>query len=197
LTALDPATGKVLWSVTAKPNYGAHCTSAVVVSGGLVVTPVYNEVYAFDAQTGQAKWHQTVTRMENGRAVKLSLHELTVTGGVVYTSMQFGILGWQVGTGQQVFEFSGRHIADSRPLRMAAAGGVIYFLGNAELPPEKNLRGGWIYALDIAAKQVLWKHQASKPDQYNPDGTWATQYVVPVEGGLIYENQGVLVKLTQ
>ncbi|MEP7366520.1 MAG: PQQ-binding-like beta-propeller repeat protein [Acidobacteriota bacterium] len=197
LTALDPATGKALWSTSAKSDNRPVCTSAVVASSGIVVATAEHEVFAFDAKSGAQVWKQTVARTENGRTARPALHELTLTEGVVYTSMKFGIVGWKLGTGQQVFEFAGRHVADSRSLRMAACGGVLYFLGNAELPPEKDLRGGWIYALDLATKQILWKHHASKPDQYNPDGTWSTQFVVPVNGGLVYENQGVLAKLTQ
>jgi len=197
LTALDPETGKVLWSVRQQSDDGVGCTSPAAVAGGLVVVPVNHEVFAFDARTGAPRWKQAVTRMENGRRARPALHELAVTGGVVYTSSKFGIAGWRLATGEKVFDFPGNYIADSRPFRMAAADGVLYFVGNAELPPEKGSRGGWIYALDLASKQLLWKHHACRPDQYDPDGTWPTQFVLPVDGGLIYENAGLLAKLTQ
>jgi outer membrane protein assembly factor BamB len=194
LTALDPATGKALWS--ASPN-ARDCTEASAVAGGLVLTRVANEIFAFDVKTGALRWKQTVNRVVPGGQRLNGLTELVVSGGVVYTTATNVILGWQLDSGKPVFEFPIELPDVSKNIRMAAVSGVLYFLANAESPRKDANGSGYLYALDVASKQILWKHRTGRPDQYDPHGAWPTQFVLPAGNAIYYENQSLLVKLTQ
>jgi len=184
LTAIDSATGKVIWSATPRPT---ACPEASAVAGGLVVTRYANEVFAYDAKTGAPRWKQTANRVIPGGQRLNGLTELVVSGGVVYTSATNVILGWQLDSGKPVFEFPMELPDVSKNIRMAAVSGILYFLANAEAPRKDAHGCGYLYALDLASKQILWKHRTGRPDQYDPHGANA----------IYYENQSLLVKLTQ
>lgn len=196
LTAFDAASGKVVWS--AKPTSDRRtCTTASAVAGGLVVTRSDAELYAFDAETGAARWSQAVRMTQASRQRTPQLSEPTITGGVVYTSTTTGVFGFKLDSGAPVFELAHEMSAGAVDLRMAAAGGVLYIQGNIELPRERGQGTGYLYAIDLQTKAILWRFHASKPDKYsNRDGTWATRYVLPVDDGLYFENEARIVKLT-
>lgn len=52
-----------------------------------------------------------------------------------------------------------------------------------------------VHAIDLASKQVLWGHATGRPNQYDPTGRWATRFLLPVDNGLYYENEQLIVKL--
>lgn len=195
LTAVEAASGKTLWSFAPKQGAYMSCTGAPIAAGGLVVVPAGHEIYAFDAKTGAARWQQSVSRQRDGRPVRPVIGELALSNGVLYASSRFGIHGWQLDNGRPVFEFEVPKSSDSNVSRVSIAGGVLYFMGNMELPPEKNKDNGWIYALDIASKHILWKFHACRTDKYDPDGTWGTVFVLPADGALFFENNQRLVRL--
>jgi hypothetical protein len=79
-------------------------------------------------------------------------------------------------------------------VRMAAADGVLYLHANAPTPEGK--RGpATIYAVQMAESRVLWTHHAARVDKYDPLGSWPTQFMLPVDEGLVYENSQLLVRL--
>lgn len=196
LTALDAATGGVVWS--AQPATGARpeCTTAAAISGGLVITRLDAQLFAFDAKTGAPRWKQAVRMTAESRQRTPQLSEPTITGGVVYTSTTTGVSGYKLDSGALVFELAHEMSAGSADIRMAAAGGVLYLQGNVELPRDRGRGSGYVYAIDLQTKAILWRFHASKPDNYsNRDGTWATRYLLPVDDGLYVENESRLVKL--
>lgn len=73
---------------------------------------------------------------------------------------------------------------------LMAAGGVM-FVQNVGQPANSSM----VHAIDLASKQVLWSHATGRPHQYDPTGRWPTRFLVPVDNGLYYENEQLIVKL--
>lgn len=193
LHGLDPATGKVLWSTSVAKR---DCPNAPAIADGRVLVRTYNNLFAFDATTGALAWKYEHVVTVNGRKEIRNLRAVTVSKGVVYTSTQSAILGFDLAKGTPVFDLPFELPSDSHDVRMPIAGGVLYVSGNAELPRETGMGGGWVYAIDLATKKVLWRFHASKPDGYgNKQGTWTTRYILPVDDGVIVESEQRLVKL--
>lgn len=187
LTALDAATGVTVWKRTLGTS-GNQCGTVTAVANGTVVTGLESDLLAFDAKSGAAKWTRTV----GNRKQPVALGQLVVTGGVIYTASSTELMGFDLASGRPVFQFPLPDPADLSKVRLAAAGGVM-FLHSVGLPPADS---AMLFAIDLAGKQVLWRHAAGRPDQYDPKGKWPTRYFLPVDNGLYYENQQLIVKLT-
>lgn len=193
LSVLDAATGKLVWSVVPLPG---DCPQPSVIAGGMLITRAANQLFAYDLKTGAPRWKQEVVRTEGERERRYPLRQLTVTGGVVYTSIATAILGFELATGRRVFELAHVFPPDPNDHRMAAAGGVLFVHGNLDGPVETTNGSGMLYAIDLKTKQVLWKFNANALDRKgNQTGTWSTRYLMPVDDGLYFENAQRLVRL--
>jgi outer membrane protein assembly factor BamB len=194
LTALEAATGASVWSTTLTSTDGPGCGTGTVTVNGVVVTGLGRDVLAFDARTGERKWGRMVAATVGGRREDLALTNLVVAGDVIYVASPTRIIGLAVDTGQTVFEFMLPMTAELGTMRLAAAGGVLYLHANA--PTAEGKRGAaTIYAVDLTERRVLWTHHAARVDKYDPLGSWATQFMLPIDEGLVYENSQLLVRL--
>ncbi len=194
LTALDAASGAPVWSAVLSGTDGQGCGTGTVVANGLVVTGLGRDLMAFDARTGERKWARMVAATVGGRRENLALATLAVSDGVVYAASPTRIVGSDLATGRAVFEFALPVTAELGTLQLASAGPVLYVHANAPTPEGKR-GASMIYAVDVAEQRVLWTHHAGRVDQYDPLGSWATRFMLPIDGGLIYENSQLLVRL--
>lgn len=195
LWALDAATGKELWRFAARPETGSpgECVEAPAVAGGVVVTAAWNVLFALDAKTGALRWKQEVRRMVGGRNRRRTLSEPVIAGGAVYSYSQEGLLGWDLNTGNQVFEFPGNFPAEEHRNRMAAAGGILYFTANVTEPGAASSR--YLNALDLKTRRILWSHRVNRPSGPGAEADWRTRFFLPAGGAVYYENAMILVKL--
>jgi outer membrane protein assembly factor BamB len=182
LTALDGATGRVAWSAPLKFPYGGPKGPAV--SNGVVVVLVNTEILAFDAVTGAPRWQQ--------KARRDLCFEPAISGGVVYAYSEEGIMGWDLASGNPVFNLAMKLPDKDDSVRMMIAGGVLYIAGAPPGSTEWKARG-WLHAIDLAERRILWSHQCYRPSQYSAD--WTTRRYVISDGALYYENKSILVKL--
>lgn len=192
LWALDAATGEERWRFQAKPesySRDGECVSAPAVADGVVVTTAWNILYALDAATGKLKWQQEIRRPVEGRDRRRTLSDPVIADGVVYSYFQEGIAGWDLETGRPVFAYEGDYPAEQHRHLLAVADGVVYFTANFEVPRSESAGNGYLYALDLKSKQLLWKQKTST------EGWWQTQFFLPAPGAVYYESAGVLVKL--
>lgn len=194
LTALDAATGAVAWSVALTGTDGKGCGTGTVVASGLVVTGLGRDVLAFDARTGERKWARMVAATVGGQRENLALTTLVVSDGVVYTASPTRIVGSDLETGRAVFEFALPVTAELSTLQLVSAGPVLYVHANGRTA-EGQRGASMIYAVDVAERRVLWTHHAGRVGQYDPFGSWATRFMLPIDGGLVYENSQLLVRL--
>jgi outer membrane protein assembly factor BamB len=148
-----------------------------------------------DAASGATSWKQRARETIDGRERDASLSELAVYEGVIYAATSTGIQGWETAGGKPVFAFPAtRQQGGSQP-RVAIAKGVLYFQGNSELPLAEGRGAGWLYALDLKSRQLLWKYHAARPHTYDKTGSWPTLHILPADGALFYETEKRLVKL--
>jgi outer membrane protein assembly factor BamB len=183
ITAYDAATSYKL--------PGGECSEAVAIRDATLVAIVDRVLVAVDAGTGAKRWEQKLTYQERGFTKTVPLAgEPTIANGIAYVQSPQRIYGFELASGRQVFDLAiGRDDA-----RLLAAGGVLYVTSDA-LNQEAGKGGGWISAIDLATKQVLWRVRAKLPDKYNAEGSWRTRYMFPVDDGLYFENESRLVKL--
>jgi outer membrane protein assembly factor BamB len=198
LWALEAAGGKVLWRYQAMPDaytHGGACVTSPAVADGTVTTSAANLIYALDAKSGTLRWQRPVTRMEEGRQRAQDLGPALITGGIVYCASKGGLSGWDLKSGSPVFDLPGAFRVDGSLYRLAAAGGVLYFIADMEPgPPEGAFR--WpLYALDLATKKILWKQRTNRPSPYESIASWRTAFLLPVDGAVYYEKESVLAKL--
>lgn len=194
LTALDAATGAVAWSVVLTGTDGKGCGTGTVVADGLVVTGLGRDVLAYDARTGERKWARMVAATVGGQRENLALTTLVVSDGVVYAASPTRIVGSDLETGRAVFEFALPVTAELSTLQLVNAGPVLYVHANGRTA-EGRRGASMIYAVDVAERRVLWAHHAGRADQYDALGSWATRFMLPIDGGLVYENSQLLVRL--
>jgi outer membrane protein assembly factor BamB len=187
ITVLEPATGET----TSYKLPGGECSEAVAIQDATLVAIADHVVVAVDARTGAKRWEQKLTYQERGFTKTVPLAgEPTIASGIVYVQSPQMIYGFELASGRQVFDLAvGRDDA-----RLVAAGGVLYITSDA-LNQEAGKGGGWVSAIDLATKQVLWRVRAKLPDKYNAEGSWRTRYMFPVDDGLYFENESRLVKL--
>jgi len=197
LWAVNAATGKELWRFKTAPGRDrGDCVSSPAVAEGTVVITSEHTLYALDARNGAVRWKTDGALTVNGQAKTERLSEPIIAGGVIYCYMDDGLAGWDLSTGRQTFEFRARFDVGNVKRRMAAANGVLYFLANpsgSQGPTDPYLP---LSALDLRTRQILWTHRVNRAtSRYEGDQRWATTYFLPVDGGLYYENQSILVKL--
>jgi outer membrane protein assembly factor BamB len=188
ITVLEPDSGKA----TAFKLGSGGCGGELALQNGTLVTTVDGVLTALDAGTGAVRWQQKLTYQERGFTKTTQLGgEPTITGGNVYVQSPLAIYGFDLKTGRQVFELALGRNND----RMIATGGVLYIGSDANDTTERG-GAGWVSAIDLATKQVLWRFRARQPDKYNSDGKWPTRFMLPVDDGLYLENESRLVKLS-
>lgn len=195
LTALDAATGATRWGVALTTTDGKGCGTGTAVAGGLVVTGLGRDVVAHDAATGERRWGLMAARTVEGRREDLALARMVVTGGVAYVASRTVVVGVDVATGRQVFSLPLPGTADLASIAMRAADGVLYLHAKSSDGPPETRGAARIHAIDLAEGRVLWSHHAARPDRFDPAGTWSTKFLLPVAGGLVYENSQLLVRL--
>lgn len=174
LWSLEAATGKELWRYRAKPETysDGECVTAPAVSDGTVVTTAEHVIYALDAGTGALRWKREGVRTVNGQPKQEQLSEPLITGGVVYSYMNDGLTGWDLKTGNPVFDLPDDFGLDPGSNRMAAAGGVLFFLANLADNQGPDASFMPLYAMDLSTKQILWKHRVNRPSPYDSIGRW-------------------------
>jgi len=192
LWALDAATGRELWKYQAMPertSWGGECLRAPAVAANTVVTAAEHTLFAVDARTGELRWRVDVEGAVDGRQAFRPLSEPVVAGGRVYAYFQEGLLGWALESGSEVVRVAG-HFPRYNTLRMAATGGLLYFLGDLEGSNLEGNRATSLYAMDLSTRAILWSHRV---DSGSPG--WPSGHFLPVDEGIYYENESVLVRL--
>ncbi len=191
--ALDAATGQVLWKYKAKPetyNDDGECITAPAVSGGSLVFGSESVLFALDAKTGALRWRKETVRTVDGNQRHERLSEPLITGGVIYTQSGHGLSGWDLRTGNRVFDLPGKFYDSPATNRMVAAGGILYYVADNETDVH------WpIYALDTKTQRILWRHRSNRANRFESVATWRTSHILLMDDALIYENEGMLVKL--
>jgi hypothetical protein len=66
-------------------------------------------------------------------------------------------------------------------------------LANLEQSREQGNRQGFLYALDLNSKQILWRHRVNRELPYVSN--WPSTYFHLNGKDLYYENHSLLVKL--
>ena len=193
LSALDAVTGATVWSTLLTAADEKGCGSGTAVVDGIVVTGLGRQLLAFDARTGARKWVRMVASTVAGRRQEAALTQLVVTGGVVYSATSTALTGTDLESGRAVFDLALPAPLELDTIRMVAARGLIYVHGNPVLAAGRG--PATLYALELAERHVLWTHAAARKGQYDLLGSWTTRYLLPVEGGLVYENSQLLVRL--
>lgn len=197
LWAVNAATGKEVWRFKTAPGRDrGNCVSAPAAADGTVVVTSDHTLYALDARTGAIRWKAEGAVMVNGQTKTERLSEPIIVAGTIYCYMDDGLAGWDLATGRRTFEFRAHFDVGNVKRRMAAANGVLYFLADppgAQGPNDPHMP---LLALDLQTRQLLWTHRVNRATlRYAGDQRWTTTYFLPVDGGLYYENQSILVKL--
>jgi len=190
LTALDPATGRVHWSV------GQGCEGVPAVAAGMVVMGQGRDLVTVDARSGAIRDTRAVAPKADGRTQPLNMSYPVLQGGVYFAATTTHVLGWEVTSGRVVFEYRFPAPTELSKTVITAAGGVLY-VAAVEHQQEGTVTrsSAMVSAIDIAGQRLLWRRRADTPDKYSPNSAWAVGYLLPVEAGLIYDNPGVLVRL--
>jgi outer membrane protein assembly factor BamB len=191
LTAIDPATGKALWSTMVAGDEGKGCGTVIAIANGMLFTGIGREIVALDAKTGARRWVRNVAPVVDGRRQPMALTELVISGSAIYTASPTTIVGFDLGSGRPVFEFTLPVPGELSKFSLVSAGGVMYIASRG----AGTGQAAYIYALDLAARKILWRHHVSRPDRFDPEGKWPTKFMMPIDNGLIYENASRLVKL--
>ena len=196
LWALNTATGEVAWRQAIKPNrddrYGS-CVTPAAVGAGVVAVASNHVMVGLDARTGVERWRKPVERRVDGEIERRPLSAPFLHGNRVYAIYEEGLIGWDVASGRREFEFTGNFPADNYYRMLALADGAVYFIANLEQPKAQGNRQGFLYAVDLATAQVLWKHRVNR-DKPNFD-KWPTTYFAVDGSGVYYANAGMLAKV--
>lgn len=192
LTALDAATGAVVWKTLLTGSSGKGCGTGAVVVDDVVVTGLELDLLGFDVRTGERRWMRPPPPAA-GRRQELAYAFTAVAGGVVYVASSTAILGTDAATGRAVFEFTMPVASELGTMRLFAQGDVLYVVANEQLPGARG--PSYLYALDLAGRQILWRHHLARVGPYDKLGSWTTTSLQPADGALFYENAQLLVKL--
>jgi outer membrane protein assembly factor BamB len=144
---------------------------------------------AVDARSGRILWRTPPMPDRNEPSAPV------IFEGRAYTIHESGLAGFNLKTGQQEFLFPGNFPSSNNPIHFQIAGGRAYFTANFEQPKSAGNRRGFLYALDLASKQIVLRHRVNREKKYVD--TWPTTHFL-VDGEFIYyENESLLVKLRQ
>ena len=198
LWALDAATGEVVWHQPLKPNrndrYGS-CVTAPAVTAGVVTVASGNVMFGLDARTGVERWRKSVEGRVDGAMKPRALSAPFLHDDRVYAIFEEGLIGWDVASGRQVFEFAGNFPAGNYYRMLALADGKVYFIANLEQPKAQGNRQGFLYVVDLATAQVQWKHRVNREQPYVSD--WSTRYFALDASGVYYENSGLIARVSR
>jgi outer membrane protein assembly factor BamB len=198
LWALHAATGEVAWRQAIKPSrddrYGS-CVTPAAVSAGVVAVASGHVMVGLDARTGLERWRTAVERRVDGEIEPRRLSAPFLHGHRVYAIYEEGLIGWDVASGRREFEFTGSFPSDNYYRMLALADGTVYFIANLEQPKAQGNRQGFLYAVDLAAAQVLWKHRVNREEQYVNE--WPTTYFAVDSSAVYYENSGFIAKVSR
>jgi len=183
LWGLDPATGREIWRTP------AGCAKGLALSGGIVVMTSGGLMTGLDARTGKVLWRTPPV------ADNKWLSEPVIDGGRAYAIHENGLVGYNLTTGRQEFEFAGNFPNSDARRHLQIVSGKAYFVANFEQPRSEGNRSGFLYALDLASKEVLMRHRVNRDKRYSEK---ASTSHFRVDGEFIYyENESLLVKLRQ
>jgi outer membrane protein assembly factor BamB len=198
LWALDAATGEVAWRQAVKHNrddrYGS-CVTAAAVGAGVVTVASNHVVVGLDARTGVERWRRAVERRVDGAVEPRSLSAPFVHDNRVYAIFEEGLIGWDIASGRQAFEFAGNFPASNYHRMLALAEGAVYFIANLEQSNAQGNRQGFLYAVDLATARVQWKHRVNREQPYVNE--WPTTYFALDGSAVYYENAGLLAKVSR
>jgi len=198
LWALDAATGAVAWRQVVKPNpdnrYGT-CMTPAAVAAGVVAVASNHVMFGLDARTGAERWRKAVERRVDGELEPRPLSAPFVHDNRVYAIIEEGLIGWDVASGRQTFDFAGNLPASNYHRMLALADGTVYFIANLEQPNAQGNRQGFLYAVDLATARVQWKHRVNREQPYVNE--WPTTYFALDGSAVYYENSGLLAKVSR
>ena len=198
LWALNAASGEVVWNREIKRNrddrYGS-CMTAAAVGAGVVAVASNHVMVGLDARTGAEEWRNAVERRIDGEVEPRSLAEPLLHDNRVYAIFEEGLIGWDIASGRQSFEFAGNFPASGYRRILALGDGAVYFIANLEQPKAQGNRGGFLYAVDLATAQVKWKHRVNREKPYFDK--WSSTYFGLDGSAVYYENAGLLAKISR
>jgi len=198
LWALNAVTGEVVWRQSIKRNrddrYGS-CVTPVAVGAGVVTVASGHVMLGLDARTGVERWRKPVERRVDGVAEPRGLSAPFVHGNRVYAIFEEGLIGWDVASGRQEFEFAGNFPASNYHRMLALTDGVGYFIANLEQPKAQGNRQGFLYAADLATARLLWRHRVNREKPYVNE--WPTTYFAVDGSAVYYENSGFLARVSR
>jgi outer membrane protein assembly factor BamB len=186
LHAFEANTGKEKWRF-------AECPKVALANGVLYGTSLQT-LYAIDPATGAVRW-----RVQPPKSKTVAVQPLSapvVADGVVFASVtgptnsNVAIYGWDAASGQLVWQ----RVGEPCEAKIVAASGILYFTGADDATPPRAAGPGFIYAMEIKSKQILWKHEMGPPEKYS-GRYWPTDFLTPAEDGLYYSQQYLVVKL--
>lgn len=151
-----------------------------------------------DAKSGTIRATREVAPKADGRAQPLSMSWPVLMGGVYYAATTTHVLGWAVDSGRAVFEYRFPAPTELSKTVITAAGGVLYVAAVEQHQEGTVTRASAIVsAIDVASRRQLWRRRADTPDPNAPNSAWAVGYLLPIDAGLLYDNDGMLVRLGQ
>jgi hypothetical protein len=194
LTVLNAKTGEIVWTQNLVTQSGSRgCGSVAVVANGTVVIGVAGDLLAFDARTGARRWAGNVAPRVNGRSEPMNFSSLLLHNSVVYAASPATIFGWHLHSGARAFAFAMPAPMELSKLTLAAAGDVLYLAAKGTGIGAST--AAHLHAIDLTGKGLLWRHPVAKIDQYDPAGSWATRFLLPLPNAIVFENSQRLVKL--
>lgn len=193
LLALNPKTGKVLWSQHRAPAFGMEVAghAAPLVSGGLVYLAFSDgTVTAFDAKTGEERWQpvdlsaeaeQTLGEIPQYLDVDTTpiAHELETGAAIFVGSYEGGVFALDAQTGTQLWANTGvRGVTDlllwTQPEHPARKGDGPPLPAREVLVASTGTTGLW--GLDPQTGEQLWRRDLPEGGVTRP---------VPVAGALL------------
>jgi outer membrane protein assembly factor BamB len=185
---LDPATGREVW------RSPAGCPGYTTAADGIVAMATHAHLTGLDASTGRVLWQTAPVEEQVGeRTYQRALSPPVIADGRVYAIHENGLTGWSLRTGEKQFDFAGNFPNADLPSHLEIVDGTAYFVANFEQPAAEGNRRGFLYGLDLATRQVVFRHRVNRDKPYVE--TWGT-HRFRVDGAFIYyENESILVKV--
>jgi outer membrane protein assembly factor BamB len=146
--ALDPGTGKLLWSAQAVFVSGLAAAGDTVYAGAAIKDPDTGGVTALSTSTGALLWtfdFPTTVDVNGG---------LTVTGGVVYVNTSKGeIFALSAASGNQLWRFADPAATFNNGILVTD--GILY---TSSAHDKKDNAGAVLFALQARTGRLLWQH---------------------------------------